>query len=182
MWNACRECPFGTHSQPDGGFWPRSSQGSSVAPTLRLQQRKVDRFRPMFNHERPHQGLNNRTPGRLYQPCSVICPRTLIEFVYPNGFMTRSVNHSGDISWYRDRVFISEVFRFEDLGSEMVGEDSSIGSSSAISRWQSLLSKPYGSGPCRSRADRQSLCFFPSVRHPWAIVVPKSRLFRHLAI
>jgi hypothetical protein len=54
----------------------------------------------------------------------VIGPRTLIEFVYPKGFMTRSVNHSGDISWQRDRVFISEVFRFEDLGFEMVGEDS----------------------------------------------------------
>lgn len=78
----------------------------------------------MFNHERPHQGLNNLTPGSLYQPCSVICPRTRIEFVYPQAFMTRSVNNRGDISWQRDRVFISEVFRFEDLGFEMVGEDS----------------------------------------------------------
>jgi hypothetical protein len=50
-------------------------------------------------------------------------PRTLIEFVYPKGFMTRRVNNSGDISWHKDRVFISEVFRFEDLGFEMVGED-----------------------------------------------------------
>jgi hypothetical protein len=32
------------------------------------------------------------------------------------------VNNSGDISWHKDRVFISEVFRFEDLGFEMVGE------------------------------------------------------------
>ncbi len=49
-------------------------------------------------------------------------PRTLIEFVYPKGFMTRRVNNSDDISWHKDRVFISEVFRFEDLGFEMVGE------------------------------------------------------------
>lgn len=33
-----------------------------VALTLRLQQRKFDRFREMFNHERPHEGLNNLTP------------------------------------------------------------------------------------------------------------------------
>jgi hypothetical protein len=77
----------------------------------------------MFNHERPHEGLNNLTPGSLYQPSSVMLPRTLIEFVYPKGFLTRRVNNSGDISWHKDRVFISEVFRFEDLGFESVAED-----------------------------------------------------------
>ena len=93
-----------------------------VALTLRLQQRKFDRFQQMFNHE-PHEGLNNATPGSLYQPSSVMLPRTLIEFVYPKGFLTRRVNSSGDISWHKDRVFISEVFRFEDLGFQMVAED-----------------------------------------------------------
>lgn len=29
----------------------------------------------------------------------------------------------GDISWHKDRFFISEVFRFEDLGFELVAED-----------------------------------------------------------
>ena len=42
---------------------------------------------------------------------------------YPRGFLTRRVNNSGDISWHKDRVFISEVFRFEDLGFESVAED-----------------------------------------------------------
>jgi len=94
-----------------------------AAMTLRLQQRKFDRFRQMFNHERPHEGLDNATPGSLYQPSSVMLPRILLEYVYPKGFLTRRVNNSGDISWHKDRVFISEVFRFEDLGFEMVGED-----------------------------------------------------------
>ena len=30
-----------------------------AAPTLRLQQKKFDRFRQVFNYERPHEGLNN---------------------------------------------------------------------------------------------------------------------------
>jgi len=94
-----------------------------VALTLRLQQRKFDQFKHMFNHERPHEGLNNLTPGSLYQPSSVMFPRTLIEHVYPKGFLTRRVNNSGDISWHKDRVFISEVLRFEDLGFELVAED-----------------------------------------------------------
>jgi len=36
--------------------------------------------------------------------------------------MLRRVNNSGDISWHKGRVFISEVFRFEVLGFEQVDE------------------------------------------------------------
>jgi hypothetical protein len=35
----------------------------------------------------------------------------------------RRVNDSGDITWHKCRVFISEVFRFEILGFEQVDED-----------------------------------------------------------
>ena len=53
------------------------------ALTLRLQQKKFDGFRQMFNHERPHEGLNNKTPGSIYQPSSMMLPRALIGYVYP---------------------------------------------------------------------------------------------------
>ena len=50
-------------------------------------------------------------------------PRNSNEFVYPRGLILRTVNNSGDISWHKGRVFISEVFRFEILGFEQVDED-----------------------------------------------------------
>ena len=50
-------------------------------------------------------------------------PRDLIEYVHPKEFELRRVNNSGDISWHKGRVFISEVFRFEILGFEQVQED-----------------------------------------------------------
>ena len=93
------------------------------ALTLRLQQKKFDGFRQMFNHERPHEGLNNKTPGSIYQPSSMMLPRALIGYVYPKGFVIRRVNNSGDISWHKGRVFVSQVLRFEDLGFELVAED-----------------------------------------------------------
>ena len=96
---------------------------SPPAATLRLQQKRFDRFRHVFNHVRPHEGLNNETPGSLYQPSTKMFPRAVAEYIYPNGFVTRRVNNSGDISWQKDRVFISEVFRFEELGLEEVEED-----------------------------------------------------------
>ena len=93
------------------------------ALTLRLQQKKFDRFRQIFNHERPHEGLNNETPASRYQRSSVVLPPTLPPFLYPRGFQTRRVNSSGDISWHKDRVFISQVFSFEDLGFEEMDEE-----------------------------------------------------------
>jgi hypothetical protein len=95
-----------------------------AALTLRLPQKKFDRFRQIFNYERPHEGLNNATPGSVYQPSSVLLPRNPVEFVHPHGFILRRVNNSGDISWHKGRVFVSEVFRFEILGFEQVDEAS----------------------------------------------------------
>ena len=59
----------------------------------------------------------------IYQPSSTMLPRALIGYVYPKGFVIRRVNNSGDISWHKGRVFVSQVLRFEDLGFELVAED-----------------------------------------------------------
>ena len=93
------------------------------ALTLRLQQKKFDRFRQIFNHERPHEGIDNKTPASLYQRSTTVFPRALVPFAYPRGFQTRRVNTSGDISWHKDRIFVSQVFSFEELGFEEMEED-----------------------------------------------------------
>jgi len=86
------------------------------------QQRKFDHFRLEFNYERPHEALNDETPGTLYQPSARIFPHALPEYVYPRGFLTRKVNNSGDMSWKHGRVFVSEVFRGEEIGLELMEE------------------------------------------------------------
>lgn len=67
--------------------------------------------------------MNNETPASFYQRSAIILPRAATEFSYPRGFETRRVNSSGDISWHKGRVFISQVFSFEDLGFEEMDED-----------------------------------------------------------
>ena len=47
-------------------------------------------------------------------------PRYTKAYVYPAHFQTRRVNDAGDISWHKNRVFISEVFRGEDIGLEKI--------------------------------------------------------------
>jgi hypothetical protein len=93
------------------------------ALTLRLQQKKFDRFRATFNHERPHEALGNETPGSIYVPSARILPSSMADFDYPRSFLTRRVNNSGDISWHKGLVFISEVLRNEDIALEQMDED-----------------------------------------------------------
>ena len=33
------------------------------------------------------------------------------------------MNNSGDISWHKNRIFVSEVFRNEEIGLERMDED-----------------------------------------------------------
>jgi hypothetical protein len=63
----------------------------------------------------PHEGLNSQVSASLYRPALSDLPRKLPEFTYPKGLCLRRVNNSGDISWHKNRVFISEVFRFKEL-------------------------------------------------------------------
>jgi hypothetical protein len=93
------------------------------ARTVAAQQKKFDRFRLVFNHERPHEALGNETPGSLYVPSARLLPSSLASFQYPRSFQTRRVNNSGDISWHKGRVFVSEVLRNEEIGLEQMDEE-----------------------------------------------------------
>lgn len=76
-----------------------------------------------FNHERPHEALANETPGSIYVPSTRLLPSRVKSFVYPRSFQTRRVNNSGDISWHKGRVFVSEVLRNEEIGLEQMDEE-----------------------------------------------------------
>jgi integrase-like protein len=90
------------------------------AASLRAQPSRFDNFRYVFNNERPHEGLNNQVPASLSIPSSIRFPGKFPEFKYPKRLLLRRVNKGGDISWHKNRVFISEVFRFEELGVELI--------------------------------------------------------------
>lgn len=88
-------------------------------------------FRRVYNYERPHEAFNDETPGSFYAPSTRLLPRYTKAYVYPAHFQTRRVNDAGDISWHKNRVFVSEVFRGEDIGLERL-KTTSTKSTSAI--------------------------------------------------
>lgn len=86
------------------------------AADLRAQQRSFDRFRQIFNEERPHEALGQQTPASHYRPAvRGYCGR-LVEPDYPAEWQVRRVRTNGEIKWRGERVFVSEALVGEPVG------------------------------------------------------------------
>ena len=85
------------------------------------QQRALDRFRQDYNEERPHQGLQLRTPSECYQGSGREYPSRLEEPEYPAVMEVRRVL-DGRIRWRRQRVYVGKGLNGERVGLEAVGE------------------------------------------------------------
>jgi putative transposase len=88
------------------------------------QQRRFDVFRPLFNHERPHEALGQVTPASVYQPS----PRPFAgdafeEDIYPGHWERRRLSNRGDIKWRGNRLFIADPLRGCVVGLVEVEED-----------------------------------------------------------
>lgn len=75
------------------------------ARSRRAQQRACDEWLLDFNHVRPHQALNGKTPGEVYRPSS---RRSLAPKVptYPVDWMIRRVNRRGYVRVHGDEVYV----------------------------------------------------------------------------
>ena len=99
----------------------KQETASPPARTLRAQQRAFDRFRREYNEERPHQGLELKTPGECYGLSPRPYPSRIEEPVYPAEFALRRVV-DGVIRWRRQKVFVGKGLNGERVGLEQIGE------------------------------------------------------------
>jgi transposase InsO family protein len=93
-----------------------------AAASMAAQQRRFDTFRQEFNHERPHEALDQQTPGSLYRPSSREMPAKLPPLVYPDRFEVRYVSENGGIRWRRGWVNVSTVCIGEYVGLEEIDD------------------------------------------------------------
>jgi len=85
------------------------------------QQETFDRFIEDFNHQRPHQALQMRYPGEVYQPS----PRPyqgLPPLSYPFHDRTITVTCCGRICVQGMKVSLSHVFAGQDIGIKEVSD------------------------------------------------------------
>ena len=86
------------------------------------QQARFDAWRTEFNHERPHEALQMKTPASLYLPSPRALPTKLPEPEYPGHFQVRLVSESSIFRLHHRPIFISEAFIDEYIGLEETGD------------------------------------------------------------
>lgn len=80
-------------------------------PDLTDCQHAFDRWRPVYNHERPHDALDLATPGERYRPSRRSFPKVLPPIEYGPDDIARKADKDGDI-WFKGRRFrLGRAFR-----------------------------------------------------------------------
>ena len=88
----------------------------------RAQQRRFDRFCAEYNHERPHEALDDHPPASRYTTSHRPLPTHLAPLEYPGHMEVRRVWSTGYISWHDRPVFVSEALAAEPVGFEEVDD------------------------------------------------------------
>ncbi|MBP9205579.1 MAG: transposase [Kofleriaceae bacterium] len=94
----------------------RTLKGEATVPPAadyNAQQRVFDLWRGEYNHERPHEALGQRPPGRIYQPSKRRYPRPLIEPEFDPFSEAARVDKNGCIRWLQRSMFISSALKYE---------------------------------------------------------------------
>src|SRR5262245_11074181 len=92
------------------------------AGSLKGQQLRFNRFRQEFNEERPHEALDQETPGSLYTPSTRPYPERIPRLEYPDHFEKRLVSRNGGFRCASVRVPISHTLEGQYVGLEEVDD------------------------------------------------------------
>lgn len=96
----------------------KQSTARPPAASLWRQQVAFDLFRREYNEERPHEGIDLKTPSQLYRPSPRTLPSRLEDMTYPGHYEVRRVRRSGELRWRGEAIFLSEVLAGEAVGLE----------------------------------------------------------------
>jgi transposase InsO family protein len=89
------------------------------AATARAQQRRFIRFCAEYNHERPHEALQQTVPATRYHASRRPLPRRLPPLEYPGHAEIRRVDQNGYVSWRRP-LFVSAALADQPVAFEEV--------------------------------------------------------------
>lgn len=93
-----------------------------AAATCRSQQHRFTVYRELYNQERPHEALGQRTPASRYRPSRRPFPSPLPALAYPKHFEIRYVSRNGGIRWQNRWVNISHVLDQQHVGFDEIDD------------------------------------------------------------
>lgn len=86
-------------------------------------QEVFDRWRPVYNCERPHQALNMATPASRYTPSQRSLPKSLPPIEYALEDIVCTVKGKGEITWRNRSYFIGQAFAREPVALRPTSTD-----------------------------------------------------------
>lgn len=104
----------------------RTLNGEAISPpkaSARRQQKAFDEFKWTFNHERPHESLDQHVPASVYVPSPRPLPPRVPEMTYPDDMEVRGVHAQGDIKWKGYQIYLSETLARELVGLRQIADD-----------------------------------------------------------
>jgi transposase InsO family protein len=78
-------------------------------------QTHFDRWRDMYNYERPHEALGLQPPSSRYQPSLRSFPEVLPPILYNSSDLIRKVDGKGQISFHHHRFWVGKAFRYQPV-------------------------------------------------------------------
>ncbi|HVZ63142.1 MAG TPA: integrase core domain-containing protein [Lacunisphaera sp.] len=79
-----------------------------AAASLQAQQRRFERWRRRYNHDRPHRALGMQLPASLYRPTP--CRPTPLVWRYPSHWIVKTIDPRGRIRWSGRARLIGQAF------------------------------------------------------------------------
>ena len=84
--------------------------------TMAAQQRAFNRFRALYNDERPHEFLQGATPSSHYTPSPRPFPATLPPLEYPGHYLVKRVTNAGTFRLKHKLLFIANALKQHHIG------------------------------------------------------------------
>ena len=86
-------------------------------------QLAFDRWRHVYNHERPHQGIGMAVPSDRYRPSGRAKPEALPPIEYGPDDIVRKADQDGDISFRTRRIRLGKPFRRQPIAVRPTTQD-----------------------------------------------------------
>lgn len=96
----------------------KAETGKPPAGDRNAQQRRFNRFRAIYNDERPHEALDQATPASRYRPSPRPYPAYVPEPEYPNYFQVFTVGGQGTLYVDGELKYLSSALAGECVGME----------------------------------------------------------------
>src|SRR5690606_29075410 len=89
---------------------------------LAAQQRRFERWRHTYNHERPHESLDQQCPAEFYQPSTRRLNENDKPVFYPTEFEVKTISENGQLAHEGRLYHVGEAFAHKRLGLRLNAE------------------------------------------------------------